>query len=557
MSTELASGDYVHWFGEIKNRIRSSQQKAALAVNRELLDLYWFIGEALVAKQTEWGDKFIDNLARDLKVEFPDMKGFSKRNLETIRRWYSFYSSNLEFAQQAVAQLKIDPKFSNAQQGVAQSEQTGKQPVDQKIKALLYSVPWGQHSVILTKVKSPEEACFYLVKTVQNSWSRSNLTQHISTDLYNRQGKALTNFALTLPEPQADLAQEIIKNPYNFDFLTLQVDARELEVERALIQHLKKFMLELGKGFAYVGNQYNLNVEGDDFFLDLLFFNYNLNRFVIFELKVGDFKPEFAGKLNMYVNTVNDKVKMPHHEDTIGILLCKTPNKTVVEYSIKGIQTPLGVSEYSFQTALPEELIVGLPTVEQLEEEIAAEMEELKDPLDEKRTKILELINAKGKEEITTLKDIHAIEKIIKTVQFKISDRIIQTIDEKGINDWFVSQQIFYYLDHTGFEHNKRMDVLRSLITTRNAHNLSFDISYDGFKKAGTKTFGSSLRLKIELSRYKYVVTFEFDEKIKYEYLYSHEMTDSEINEISISFVGELMDQIHRDAERQLNTEGK
>lgn len=555
MSKELASGNYVHWFGEIKNRIRSSQQKAALAVNRELLDLYWFIGEALVAKQTEWGDKFIDNLARDLKVEFPDMKGFSKRNLETIRRWYSFYSINLEFAQQAVAQLQIDPNFSNAQQIVAQSEQTGQQPVDQNVKALLHSVPWGQHTVIITKVKSPEEAFFYLVKTVQNNWSRSNLTQHISTDLYNRQGKALTNFALTLPEPQADLAQEIIKNPYNFDFLMLQEDARELEVERALIQHLKKFTLELGKGFAYVGNQYNLKVDGDDFFLDLLFFNTILNRYVIFELKVGDFKPEFAGKLNMYANTVNDKVKMPHHKDTIGILLCKTPNKTVVEYSIKGIQTPLGVSEYSFQTALPEELVVGLPTVEQLEEEIAAEMKILKDPLDEKRAKILELINLKAKEEVKIQRSQEVIAKFVKNVFHPLRNQIIQLLEHNNVKDWFLEFKEEYMLDNQIYEYKTNFDVFSQ--HDQNIHQIGYEIYLNGFKHAGTNTFGSRERIKFNFHQYVFSVTIQHEQKPFKEFLYSTKITDDEINEISIAFVSDLMDQIHSDAERQLNTEGK
>jgi predicted nuclease of restriction endonuclease-like (RecB) superfamily len=555
MNKELASGNYVHWFGEIKNRIRSSQQKAALAVNRELLDLYWFIGEALVAKQTEWGDKFIDNLARDLKVEFPDMKGFSKRNLETIRRWYSFYSINLEFAQQAVAQLQIDPNFSNAQQIVAQSEQTGQQPVDQNVKALLHSVPWGQHTVIITKVKSPEEAFFYLVKTVQNNWSRSNLTQHISTDLYNRQGKALTNFALTLPEPQADLAQEIIKNPYNFDFLMLQEDARELEVERALIQHLKKFTLELGKGFAYVGNQYNLKVDGDDFFLDLLFFNTTLNRYVIFELKVGDFKPEFAGKLNMYANTVNDKVKMPYHKDTIGILLCKTPNKTVVEYSIKGIQTPLGVSEYSFQTALPEELVVGLPTVEQLEEEIAAEMKILKDPLDEKRAKILELINLKAKEEVKIQRSQKVIAEFVKNVFHPLRNQIIQLLEHNNVKDWFLEFKEEYMLDNQIYEYKTNLDVFSQ--HDQNIHQIGYEIYLNGFKHAGTNTFGSRERIKFNFHQYVFSVTIQHEQKPFKEFLYSTKITDDEINEISIAFVSDLMDQIHSDAERQLNTEGK
>ncbi len=351
MSKDVATNKgYISWFVEIKKRIQSSQQRAALKVNQELLSLYWFIGDALAHKQSDWGDKFIENLARDLKVEFPSVKGFSKRNLEQMRRWVDYHSAHIDIAQQVVAQVELDPLLKFTKQGATQLQndanlkitkqaatqlpELGQQTDDLNLTSLLFNIPWWHHILILSKIKDPEEVYFYIIKTIQNGWSRSILQEQILSDLYNRQGKALTNFELTLPDSQADLAQETLKNPYSFDFLTLTEDAKERDFEQALIQHIKKFLLELGKGFAYVGNQYNLNVEGDDFFLDLLFFNINLNCYVVFELKVGDFKPEFAGKLNMYVNTINNQVKSDHHGETIGVLLCKTPNKTVIEYSI-------------------------------------------------------------------------------------------------------------------------------------------------------------------------------------------------------------------------------
>lgn len=555
MGTELTTKDYVHWLGEIKERIRSSQQKAALAVNRELLDLYWFIGEALAAKQTEWGDKFIENLARDLKVEFPDMKGFSKSNLKNMRRWFEYYSANAQIGQQAVGQIQFDPKFTNAQQLVAQSSELSQQAVDQNLKALLCSIPWGSHIVILTKAKSPEEAFFYLVKTVQNSWSRSNLEQHISTDLYSRQGKALTNFALTLPEPHADLAQEIIKNPYILDFITLAEDARELEVERALIQHLKKFMLELGKGFAYVGNQYNLKVEGDDFFLDLLFFNFNLNRFVIFELKVGDFKPEFAGKLNMYVNTVNEQVKLPHHEETIGVLLCKTPNKTVVKYSLKGINSPLGVSEYTFQTVLPDEIAAELPTIEQFEEEIAAEMEELKDPLDEMRAKILELIQSNAEEEVKIQRTEEILSEFAESTLHPIRMKIIQLLEKQEVKDWFLEFKEEFMINNQIYEYKSDFNIFSK--SESNIHQIGYEINLNGFKSAGTNTFGCRERIIFNFHQFVFTITLHHQDRPFKEYLYSHELTDSEINEISTAFIGDLLDQIHNVAEKQLNQKEK
>jgi hypothetical protein len=272
-------------------------------------------------------------------------------------------------------------------------------------------------------------------------------------------------------------------------------------------------------------------------------------------LKVGDFKPEFAGKLNMYVNTVNDKVKMTHHEDTIGILLCKTPNKTVVEYSIKGIQTPLGVSEYSFQTALPEELIVGLPTVEQLEEEIAAEMEILKDPLDEKRAKILELINSKAKEEVKIQRSQEVISEFVKNVFHPLRKQIIQLLEQNNVKDWFLEFKEEYMLDNQIYEYKTDFDIFSQ--HDHNIHQIGYDINLNGFKHAGTNTFGCRERIIFNFHQYVFTATLHHEQKPFKEFLYSTKFTDTEINEISTAFVGDLMDQIHRDAERQLNTEGK
>lgn len=545
MSKDLTSKEYINWLGEIKERIRSSQQKAALAVNRELLDLYWFLGEALANKATDWGDKFIDNLARDLKVEFPDMKGFSKRNLEYMRRWYDFYASNEKIAQQAVAQLQIDPKFLNTQQAVAQSSESSQQAVDQNIKPLLISVPWGTHIAILTKTKSPEEAFFYLVKTIQNNWSRSSLINQIQSDLYSRQGKALNNFDLTLPDPNADLAKEIIKNPYNFDFLTLHEDAKEKEVERALIQHIKKFMLELGKGFAYVGNQYNLNVDGDDFFLDLLFFNYNLNCFVVFELKVGEFKPEFAGKLNMYVNTVNEQVKLPNHKETIGILLCKTPNETVVKYSLKGIDSPLGVSEYMFKTALPEDLKGDMPSIEQLEEEL----KEHKNPLEEKREKLLALINKQSSDEITQAVNKGIIEEIIQNVYFRIIKILDGSAQMKEIQELFLSSYNEYFIDNSFAQDMERFNEI--LEENKVPRSLGFRIYLKGLRKLGEQAFDIRTGFTINFSEFKYAISIEddfFDTSYK---IYGKYFSDAELKEVGSKVVEYTYDEIEKRIPKQ------
>jgi len=331
---------YTKWVKELKNKIRTVQIKAAVKVNSELLNFYWELGADIVNKQktTSWGDGFIGKLSRDLLSEFPDIKGFSTRNIHYIRQWYQFYSTSPAIVQQAVAQLT--------------------------------QIPWGHNVTIISKTKNRTEALFYVQKTIHNNWSRSVLTHQIESNLFKRQGAAITNFATTLPTPQSDLARETTKDPYNFDFLTLTERFNEIELENALVNHVTKFLLELGAGFSFIGRQYPLEVNGDDFFIDLLFYHVKLHCYVVIELKAVKFKPEFSGKLNFYVSAVDEILKSKQDNPTIGILICKSKNNTVVEYSLKDIQKPIGVSEYIITENLPDELKSSLPEIEEIEAEL-------------------------------------------------------------------------------------------------------------------------------------------------------------------------------------------
>ena len=391
MSKELAGDlEYIKWLGDIKSRIHSAQQRAILKVNQELLGLYWAIGEALATKKTDWGDKFIDNLSRDLKVEFPTEKGFSKTNLKYMRRWYIQYSSNIEIGQQLVDQLEKNAKTQFQQQVLAQLPiNFSQQAVDQMVIGILFSIPWGHHILILTKTKKIKEAYFYLVETIKNNWSRSVLQLQIERNLFELQGSKLNNFDLTIPSNQKDLVRETLKSEYNLDFLGLKSDVQEKELEEGLTNQIRKFLMALGKGFSYVGNQHNIQVAGDDFFLDMLFFNINLNCYVVIELKIGDFKPEFTGKLNFYTNAVDEIVKLPSHNSTIGILLCKTPNKKVIKLSLKGVNTPVGVADYK----LTKKLKAGLPTRKELEQSLQADIKTNHGKIDAFKKRI----NQKGK----------------------------------------------------------------------------------------------------------------------------------------------------------------
>lgn len=334
--TSLFSDSYDDFFRELKDRIRSTQVKAALAVNRELILLYWQIGREILQRQQDegWGTKVVERLAKDLRLEFPDMTGFSRTNLLYMRSFAEAY------------------------------------PEESIVHQLGGQIPWKHNCVILDKVKDPERRAWYIQKTIENSWSRSVLIHQIDTDLHSRQGEALTNFEVTLPAPQSDLAQSLLKSEYNLEFLELREKALERDLERALIEHMQKFLLELGVGFAFVGSQYRLEVEGDEFFADLVFYHLGLSCFVVIELKTTDFKPEYSGQINFYVNVIDDQLRRPQDNPTIGIVLCRSRKKSVVEYALRGMTQPISVSTYRTTAALPDELKAKLPSIEALQHEI-------------------------------------------------------------------------------------------------------------------------------------------------------------------------------------------
>ena len=330
--------EYLCLLNDIKTRVRSSQIKAAISVNKELIGLYWDIGKLIAEKQVKgkWGESIVDMLASDLKREFPDMKGCSRANLFNIRQWYLFYLT-----------------------------------MDEKVQQLVRQLPWGHNIVIVSKIKEPTEAVFYLTETIINNWSRNILIHQIESGLYSRRSKVLHNFEATLPTPQSDLAKQTLKDPYIFDFLSLGEEAQEREIEKELTKHITKFLLELGAGFSFVGSQYPLEISGKDYYMDLLFYHLKLRCFVIIELKAGEFKPEYAGKLNFYLSAVDKILKQKEDNPSIGIILCKSKDKVIAEYALKDMSKPMGVSEYKIVRAIPEKLKMSLPTIDELEKELS------------------------------------------------------------------------------------------------------------------------------------------------------------------------------------------
>ena len=336
MTKDLLSSEYVEFLEGLKSSVRNSRYKAVRAVNSELILLYHKIGSEILSKQKTfgWGSKVIARLAKDLKSSFPDMKGFSSRNLNYMRLFAESYPE-IEFVQQAAAQL-----------------------------------PWFHLVSILEKVKNEKERIFYIRQATEHGWSRPILIHQIETNLFSRQGKAISNFKDKLPSHQYELTQQTLKDPYIFDFLSIGHEAHERELEVSLVRHMEKFLLELGSGFAFVGRQYHLEVGGDDFYIDLLMYHLKLRAFVVIELKSDKFKPEYAGKMNFYLSAVDDLLKHPTDNPSIGLILCKTKNQIQAEYTLRDLSKPIGLSEYKLNEALPENLKSALPTIEELEDSL-------------------------------------------------------------------------------------------------------------------------------------------------------------------------------------------
>ncbi len=349
---------YAEFLEQVKARILQAQTKAAFAVNRELLRLYWEMGMDIVLRQERegWGTAVIERLAEDLGRAFPGVAGFSTRNLWRMRAFYLAYRPDSEFLPQPVAEI-------GSAETSLESGSAGRPFLPQAVAEL----PWGHHVALLEKLKDSGERQWYSRAAIENGWSRNVLVHQIDSGLHRRQGKALTNFHRVLAAPQSDLAHGTLKDPYLFDFLALSSEARERDLERALLAHVRKFLLEMGAGFALVGSQYHLEVGGEDFYLDLLFYHLELRCYVVIDLKSGSFEPEHAGKLNFYLSAVDNLLRKPGDQPTIGLILCRAQNRMIAEYSLQGLQKPIGLATYQL---MPEHLREILPSPAQLETEL-------------------------------------------------------------------------------------------------------------------------------------------------------------------------------------------
>lgn len=341
---------YSSILNDVKNRIRKAQIKATLSANTEMISMYFDIGKIIYDLQTKgtWGDAIIPKLSKDIINDLPEIKGFSERNIKFMSQFFKEYNSESEIRKQPVSQIE-------------------------EIKNLAVQIPWGHNIVLMQKIKDLNIRSWYIQETIENGWSRDVLSLMIKSNLFERQGKSVTNFEKTLLPEQSDLVKQTLKDPYIFDFLTLRNNFDERELELGLIRHIEKFLIELGKGFAFVGRQYHLEIADKDFYLDLLFYHLKLRCFVVIELKKGDFKPEYVGKMNFYCSAVDDLLKHSTDQPTIGLILCQTKDKIFAEYALRDINKPIGISEYELINSLPEDIKSSLPTIEEIEEELLKE----------------------------------------------------------------------------------------------------------------------------------------------------------------------------------------
>jgi predicted nuclease of restriction endonuclease-like (RecB) superfamily len=513
--------NYADILASIKSKVYQARQQAILAVNAHMLAVYHEIGTILLKQQKEegWGTKVIERLAKDLRSEFPDTRGFSVRNIAYMKAFAEAWPEAV-FMQQPVAELQIN----DLQQNIIMQQ-------------LVAQIPWGHHTVLLDKVQTRQEREFYLQSTVRNKWSRTILLRQIETGLYHRKGMAITNFKQTLPDDISDLARETFNNPYILEFAGLSEKFQEKELEKALIKHVEKFILELGKGFTYAGSQYHISIDGNDYYPDLLFFNYLLNCFIIFEIKVGEFIPEFTGKLNFYVNAINKQVKQSQHKPTIGVLLCKTPSKTIIEYALTDLKNPIGVADYEFVKSLPKELKSGIPTVEELEKEINKEYEEFRISSDQRLESL--------KKEIANLK--------VERIRTEPTFQVLCELFDKGFYFLYGSlikrlssfNELFMNHGYTWLE----LPTVRNLEELgrawkndeylKNRHSHTFQYILEGLRSGGPQPINLVSGVTLHMDSYSYnIVVLNYNNNRPFIYKYYHQPPEpAEIESIcSIAF---------------------
>ena len=542
MASEL-NKNYTDIISRLKEKIKQARLQAAVIVNKQLIDLFWEIGNTILQQQKKegWGTKIIDRLAADLKSEFPDMKGLSARNIKYMRAFAEAYP-NFVIVQPAVAQLQsIDKELPEFVQ--VPLAQTGPSSNPLIMQVALAQLTWYHHITLLDKIKEPEIRNFYIQKTAEHGWSRNVMVHQIESGLHKRQGALTNNFKLTLPAYDSELATQLFKDPYQFEFLMLGEEAKERDLENALMNHITKLLLELGDGFAFMGRQKKFEAGGKDYFIDLLFYHTKLRRHIIIELKIGEFEPEFVSKMNLYLGLADDNLKGEYDEPAIGLILCKTNNKIIAEYALRDTSKPIGIAEYKIAQMLPDDIKGELPSIAQIEQRMDEELKEKLSPTGER----LKAIREKVKQmQLKPLLEIESLELLDQFFQKTIKKLFLQIINE--VTDNFgkenftqklrmgISDKIIYNVKELEkvFSEEKLLK-----------KDLTFFIEYSlgAFKMSGHKEFfiEEILECRFKKHWYEFKLFGPINAKVVLEKMHHETPSKNEINDISNAFVLDII----------------
>lgn len=545
-------GELLH---KLKEKIKSAQQRAILAVNNELLSVYWEIGNAIAEqeKQVGWGGKIVDKLAADLKVEFSEMKGLSPRNLRYMRDFALAYPA---FLQQAAAKTELPENKQNEilQVPLAKLETTEKDN-SSILQAPLAKITWYHHITLLDKVKDSATRYFYIQKTVDNGWSRNTLVHQIESGLHKTQGALVNNFSNTMPAYQSELTAQVFKDPYNFEFIMLGEQAKERDLEDALMTHVTKVLLELGAGFAFMGRQKRFDAGGREFFVDLLFYHTKLRRHIIIELKIGEFEPEYVSKMNLYLGLADDQLKGEHDEPAIGLILCKTNNKIIAEYALRDTSKPIGIAEYKIAERLPDNIKGELPSIEEIEQRVDEEIKEAQSPVDERLQAIKNKIKNIKTDEIQTPATFAILSQLYQTGLRVLFVELMDNI--KVFDEDFYSKTFYWHCSNKSFKTLEQVDEFWKVEENlKQIFDFSFQIRLDGFKKAGTEHCNASHTLTFRIDTYHYSFTLvNYNNQQPFlKKMYHQPLTTTDRQQITDIMMSAVMDDIERFLERIKDT---
>jgi predicted nuclease of restriction endonuclease-like (RecB) superfamily len=554
MSFELDK-DYGNVLQLLKEKIRQARLKAAIAVNKELLSVYWEIGNTILQQQKKegWGTKVIDRLILDLKTEFPDMKGLSPRNIKYMRAFAEAYPS-FAIVQDPVAQLQIAENEPETKVQ-AKPAQINIAPQTAKVQVSLAQLSWYHHTTLLDKIKDQAIRNFYIQKAVENGWSRDIMVHQIESRLHERQGALSNNFNLTLPAYDSELAMQLFKDPYQLDFIMLGEEAKERDLEDALMNHITKLLLELGDGFAFMGRQKRFEAGGKEFFIDLLFYNTKLRRHIIIDLKIGEFEAEFVSKMNLYLGIADDTLKGEYDNPAIGLILCKTKNKIVAEYALRDTSKPIGIAEYKIAEKLPDDIKGELPSIEEIETRLDEELKEQQNPVDARLKAIKDKLKNIQADEIQT----PATYNILKGLYSNGLKPLYKELIEK-----FASfEEDFHSKTFSWSGTNKHITTFEQLDefwnaeeNLKNTSHVDFNYALHGLKKAGTENCSVHLGLNFVMDTYWYgfVLVNHNNQQPFLKNLYHQPITANDKQKIIELLMTKAMDDIDWNLERIKNS---